>query len=73
LQPPLLRRHNLRYVVSDLRPAGADGIRGYYFSTDDSDEGRLPRNATAKFNRVPGAARIYANGPITVFDLKGRR
>jgi hypothetical protein len=72
-QLPLLRRHELRYVVSDLRPAGADGIRGYYFSTDDSDEGRLPRGVTAKFNRVPGAARVYANGPITVFDLKGRR
>jgi hypothetical protein len=71
-QLPLLRRHKLRYVVSDLRPAGSDGIRGYYFSTGDSDEGRLPRNVTAKFNRVPGAARIYANGPITVFDLKGR-
>lgn len=72
-QLPLLRRHNLRYVVSDLRPAGADGIRGYYFSTDGSDEGRLPRSVAAKFNRVPGTARIYANGPITVFDLKGRR
>lgn len=72
-QLPLLRRHKLRYVVSDLRPAAADGIRGYYFSTEDSDEGHLPRGVTAKFNRVPGAARIYANGPITVFDLEGRR
>jgi hypothetical protein len=72
-QLPLLRRHKLRYVVSDLRPAGADGIRGYYFTTTGSSEGRLPRDVTAKFNRVPGAARIYANGPITVFDLEGER
>jgi hypothetical protein len=71
-QLPLLRRHKLRYVVSDLRPAGSDGLRGYYFSSDDSDEGRLSTRVTAKFNRVPAAARIYANGPITVFDLRGR-
>jgi hypothetical protein len=70
-QLPLLRRHELRYVVSDLRPASSDVLRGYYFSTGGSDEGRLPRNVTAKFARVPGAARIYSNGPITVFDLKG--
>jgi hypothetical protein len=72
-QLPLLRRHKLRYVVSDLRPAAADGIRGYYFTTDRSSEGRLPRSVTSKFNRVPGVARIYANGPITVFDLEGER
>jgi hypothetical protein len=71
-QLPLLRRHDLRYVVSDLRPAAADGLRGYYFSAEGTDEGRLPRAVTAKFNHVPGAARVYANGPITVFDLEGR-
>jgi hypothetical protein len=69
----LLRRHKLRYVVSDLRSASADGLRGYYFSIPGFAEGRLPRGVTAKFNRVPGVARIYANGPITVFDLKGKR
>jgi len=72
-QLPLLRRHELRYVVSDLRPASSDGIRGYYFLTGGSDEGRLPRGVTAKFEGVPGVARIYSNGPITVFDLKGQR
>jgi hypothetical protein len=72
-QLPLLRRHELRYVVTDLRPAGSDGIRGYYFSTRGSGEGRLSRAVAGKFSRVPGAARIYANGPIAVFDLKGQR
>jgi len=71
-QLPLLRRHNLRYVVSDRRPASSDGLRGYYFSTAGSTEGRLPKGVTAKFEAVPGAARIYSNGPITVFDLRGR-
>jgi hypothetical protein len=72
-QLPLLRRHNLRYVVSDRRPASSDGLRGYYFSTGGSDEGRLPRGVTSKFEGVPGAARVYSNGPITVFDLEGQR
>jgi hypothetical protein len=72
-QLPLLRDHKLRYVVSDLRPAAADGLRGYYFSTTGSDEGRLPTGVTVKFNRIPGVARVYANGPITVFDLRGQR
>jgi hypothetical protein len=71
-QLPLLRRHKLRYVVSDRRPASSDGLRGYYFSTNGSAEGRLPWGVTAKFERVPGAARVYSNGPITVFDLEGR-
>ncbi len=69
-QLPLLRRHKLRYIVSDRRPASSDGLRGYYFSTGGSAEGRLPRGVTAKFDAVPGAARIYNNGPITVFDLE---
>jgi hypothetical protein len=71
-QLPLLRRHNLRYVVSDRRPASSDGLRGYYFSTAGSTEGRLPKGVTAKFEAAPGAARVYSNGPITVFDLRGR-
>ncbi len=28
---PLLRRHNLRYVVGDRRAGRADSLRGYYF------------------------------------------
>ncbi len=74
-QLPLLRRHHLRYVVSDLRNTSTDGLRGYYFSTGNGSarEELLPKSVTVKFNRVPGAARVYTNGTITVFDLEGRR
>lgn len=71
---PLLRRNKLRYVVADRREANADSLRGYYFASEGSAAAELsPKSVTTKFNRIPGAARVYTNGPITVFDLKGRR
>lgn len=74
-QLPLLRRHRLRYVVADRREISSDFLRGYYFATEGRKAGGelLPRSVVAKFNRVPGAARIYTNGAITVFDLEGER
>ncbi len=71
---PLLRRNKLRYVVADRRVAAADSLRGYYFARKGSAAARLlPKSVVAKFNRVPGIARVYTNGTITVFDLKGAR
>lgn len=71
---PLLRRHNLRFVVGDRRAARADSLRGYYFAREGSPAAELlPKSLIGKFNRVPGAARVYTNGPITVFDLEGKR
>jgi hypothetical protein len=71
---PLLRRNKLRYVVADRRETRADSLRGYYFVREGSATDELiPKAAAAKFNDVPGAARVYTNGPITVFDLEARR
>jgi hypothetical protein len=72
---PLLREIGLRYVVVDRRELSADGIRGYFFNTDGSgiDEKFLPASVVTKFDRVPGAARIYTNGAITVYDLEALR
>jgi hypothetical protein len=72
---PLLRRHDLRYVVADRRVLGADGIRGYFFSLEETApmERLLPREAVTKFAEIPGASRIYANGDIAVYDLAGTR
>lgn len=71
-QLPLLRENQLRYVVVDRRAVSADGIRGYYFVRNNRKEPLLPVGVVSKFQDVPGAARIYANGLITVYDLKGR-
>ncbi len=72
---PLLRKNNLRYVVIDRRELASDGIRGYFFTTEGAgfDETLLPKSAATKFDAVPGAERIYDNGPITVYDLEGKR
>jgi hypothetical protein len=74
-QLPLLEANDLRYVVADRRKISTDGIRGYYFSRDDSgvEDPLLPRGVIGKFQRLPGAARIYSNGAIAVFDLEGRK
>jgi hypothetical protein len=72
---PLLRRNNLRYVVVDRREVAGDGTRGYFFSTDGAgyDEELLPPSTVSKFEALPEAARIYTNGPITVYDTEGLR
>jgi hypothetical protein len=72
---PLLRENDLRYVVVDRREVAGDGVRGYFFTTDGAgfDEKLLPRSAATKFEALPKAARIYSNGPITVFDMEGLR
>lgn len=70
---PLLRRNELRYVVTDRREASADTLRGHFFATEEpnSETWKEP-STTAKFNRVPGVSRIYSNGAITIFDLEGK-
>jgi hypothetical protein len=70
---PLLRENNLRYLVADRRAVNDDTLRGYFFARPGSPTAeREPKSVIAKFNDVPGAARIYTNGSITVFDLEAR-
>ncbi len=70
---PLLRENGVRYIAVDRREVSSDSLRGYYFSRRDHDEQLLPTSVSAKFNEVPGIARVYTNGPITVFDLGAKR
>jgi len=70
---PLLRDNNLRYVVADRRAVNDDTLRGYFFAYPGSPTAeREPKSVIAKFNGVRGAARIYTNGSITVFDLEAQ-
>ncbi len=71
----LLHENNLRYVVVDRREMAGDGVRGYYFTTNGSEteEDLLPSSVVTKFEALPEAARVYSNGPITVFDVEGMR
>jgi hypothetical protein len=70
---PMLRRNRLRYVAVDRREVSSDSLRGYYFERRDDRGEQRPKSVVAKFNPVPGVSRVYTNGPITVFDLRGRK
>jgi hypothetical protein len=70
----LLRENDLRYVVTDRRKISNDGLQGYFFpilGDGGFDELLFPGVAT-KFSKIPGAARIYDNGLISVYDVDGR-
>jgi hypothetical protein len=72
-QLPLLRENDLRFVVADRRGTNGDTLRGYFFATPGSPTAELaPKSVISKFNNVTGAARVYTNGTMTVFDLEGR-
>ncbi len=66
---PLLRREDLRYVVTDRREISSDATRGYSFSIRGDEEELLPLAAVTKFAEIPGAMRIYSSGNISVYDL----
>jgi hypothetical protein len=70
---PMLRRNEIRYVAVDRREVSSDSLRGYYFSRRDGDEELRSLSVSSKFNEIPGVARVYTNGPITVFDLEAQR
>jgi hypothetical protein len=71
---PLLREHDVRYVVTDWRELSGDATRGYFFTlkSEVAEEKRLPKEAISKFGEIPSAARVYSSGQIAVYDLKAR-
>jgi hypothetical protein len=70
---PLLRRENIRYVVTDRREISADATRGYSFSIRGDEAPRTPLASVTKFADLPGAKRIYSSGDISVYDLGPNR
>ncbi len=69
---PLLCRYDISYLVSDSREISDDAISGYSFPVRGQPlkDARFPRANSAKFNEIPGAARVYSNGSIAVYDLR---
>lgn len=66
--------HHIRYIVVDrrlsrYRPVGAVS----YFRGAQSDRlpTPIPVGSLTKFDRVPGALRIYDSGDIVIYDMKG--
>ncbi|MBS1888305.1 MAG: hypothetical protein JSU06_14065 [Actinobacteria bacterium] len=71
---PMLRQNGLEYVVADQREISSDGLQGYFFPLLGAGayDNLLPASAVTKFGAIPGAARIYDNGTIAVYDLRGK-
>ena len=72
---PLLLNHHIRYVVADSREVADDPISGYYFPIRGQTLRNLhfPKAYVGKFSEIPGATRVYSNGPIAVYDLAGAK
>jgi hypothetical protein len=70
----LVQAQSIGFVLVDLRLSESLPVSGQYFPVDPNAgtyKRPLPRADLAKFNRVPGVARIYDSGDIVVYDLEG--
>jgi uncharacterized membrane protein/uncharacterized protein YjeT (DUF2065 family) len=70
----LVQAQSIGFVLVDLRLSETLPVSGQYFPVDPNAgtyKHPLPRADLAKFNRVPGVARIYDSGNIVIYDLKG--
>lgn len=68
-QTAVLRRYDIRYVVTDAQPSSMDISGGYYFFPGNDSHTALAI-AGKKFRKA-GAQKIYDSGNIVVYDLKG--
>lgn len=69
---PLLRDHDLRYIVADRREVAYDTLRGYYFTVPGQLEtSYLPDGAGHKFARIP-LGRVWDSGQIVAYDTEDR-
>jgi hypothetical protein len=70
----LLADREIAFVVVDRRLTTQLPITGQYFSHDQQSGHHLrplPAAGLSKFDRLPGASRVYDNGPIAIYDVRG--
>ncbi len=66
----LIRRDRIRYIVVDRRLASSLPVFNTYIEPGEAKPGtRLTIAELSKFDSVPGAYRVYDNGPIQVYDV----
>ncbi|MER8634095.1 hypothetical protein NKI77_28975 [Mesorhizobium opportunistum] len=63
---------DIDFLLVDLRLTTAPPVLGFYFQPWQRQKG-LPLSSAAllKFNDIPGVARIYDNGSIVIYDVRG--
>ena len=66
----LIRKDDIRYIVTDTRLAEGLPLFGAYIAPGETGRPtRLTAAELGKFNSIPGVYRIYDNGAIQVYDL----
>ena len=66
----LIRKENIRYIVTDTRLTEGLPLFGAYIAPGETGRPtRLTAAELEKFNSIPGVYRIYDNGAIQVYDL----
>ena len=66
----LIRKHDIRYIVTDTRLTEGLPLFGAYIAPGETGQPtRLTAAELEKFNSTPGVYRIYDNGVIQVYDL----
>ena len=66
----LIRKDDIRYIVTDTRLTEALPLFGAYIAPGETAQPtRLTAAELEKFNSIPGVYRIYDNGAIQVYDL----
>jgi hypothetical protein len=67
-----LARSDIDFLLIDLRLTTAPPVLGFYFQPWEARQGApLSGAALLKFNDVEGVARIYDNGWIVIYDVRG--
>jgi hypothetical protein len=67
-----LMRSDIDFLLVDLRLSTDLPVLGFYFEPWEAGSGKpLPAAALLKFNDVEGITRIYDNGFIIIYDVRG--
>lgn len=68
----VLARSDIDFLLVDLRLSMAPPVLGFYFEPWEANKGTaLSAAALLKFNDINGITRIYDNGWIIIYDLRG--
>jgi hypothetical protein len=67
-----LAKSDIDFLLVDRRLSTAPPVLGFYFEPWEARDGRpLSPTALLKFNDVDGITRIYDNGFIVIYDIRG--
>ena len=67
-----LAKSDVDFLLVDMRLSMAPPVLGFYFDPWELNRGeRLSPTALLKFDHVDGIARVYDNGWIKIYDVRG--